>query len=70
MSQVRYDANGVLVGQAKRSMCTAIMIFGGACGGIIAGNIFREQDAPEYRPAIAVCLCCMVREHLSTDSAP
>ena len=32
------------------------MVFGGACGGIISGNIFREQDAPDYVPGILVCM--------------
>ena len=41
-------------------MCTALMTFGGACGGIISGNIFRAQDAPSYIPGILVCMCFQV----------
>jgi hypothetical protein len=33
-----------IVGQTKRS---ALLIKGGACGGIVAPNIFRHQDAPK-----------------------
>lgn len=37
-----------IVGQMKRSVASALLIGGGACGGIAAANIFRQQDAPEY----------------------
>lgn len=36
------------------------MTIGGAFGGIISGNIFREQDAPTYTPGILVCMCFQV----------
>ena len=36
------------------------MTMGGAFGGIISGNIFREQDAPEYIPGILVCMCFQI----------
>ncbi|KNG47987.1 MFS general substrate transporter [Stemphylium lycopersici] len=32
----------------KRSVASALLIGGGACGGIAASNIFRQQDAPKY----------------------
>jgi hypothetical protein len=41
-----------IVGQSKRSIASALIIGGGAIGGIIASNIFRQADAPEYRPAM------------------
>lgn len=37
-----------IVGQMKRSVASALLIGGGACGGITAANIFRQQDAPQY----------------------
>lgn len=37
-----------IVGQMKRSIASALLIGGGACGGIAAANIFRQQDAPQY----------------------
>jgi hypothetical protein len=37
-----------IVGQTKRSIGSALLIGGGACGGIVASNIFRQQDAPKY----------------------
>jgi cyanate permease len=37
-----------IVGQTKRSIASALLIGGGACGGIAASNIFRQQDAPKY----------------------
>ncbi|KAK5168292.1 uncharacterized protein LTR77_006861 [Saxophila tyrrhenica] len=48
------------VGQSKRAMTTALMTIGGAFGGIISGNIFREQDAPTYVPGIAICMSFQV----------
>lgn len=46
-----------IVGQMKRSIASALLIGGGACGGIAAANIFRQQDAPEYLPALIVVIC-------------
>lgn len=37
-----------IVGQMKRSVASALLIGGGACGGIAAANIFRQQDAAAY----------------------
>lgn len=41
-----------IVGQMKRSVASALLIGGGAIGGIAASNIFRQQDAPRYSPAM------------------
>ncbi|KAM3423655.1 hypothetical protein BST61_g1072 [Cercospora zeina] len=41
-----------IVGQMKRSVASALLIGGGAIGGIVASNIFRQQDAPRYSPAM------------------
>lgn len=49
------------VGQSKRALCLAMMVIGGAFGGIISGNIFQEEDAPRYAPALIVCICFQVR---------
>lgn len=46
-SLLSYMHNNI-VGQMKRSVASALLIGGGACGGIAAANIFRQQDAPEY----------------------
>lgn len=43
-----YQHNNI-VGQAKRAIGSAFLIGSGAVGGIIATNIFREQDYPQYR---------------------
>lgn len=37
-----------IVGQSKRALASALLIGGGACGGITASNIFRQQDGPDY----------------------
>lgn len=46
-SLLSYMHNNI-VGQMKRSIASALLIGGGACGGIAAANIFRQQDAPKY----------------------
>jgi len=50
-----YQANNVR-GQWKRAFTSATLIGGGAIGGIIGTSVFREQDAPGYRPGILTCL--------------
>lgn len=47
-SLLSYMHNNI-VGQSKRAIASALLIGGGACGGITASNIFRQQDAPNYR---------------------
>ncbi|KAF2117995.1 major facilitator superfamily domain-containing protein [Lophiotrema nucula] len=49
-----------IVGQMKRSLASALLIGGGACGGIAAANIFRQQDAPAYTPAMATVIATQV----------
>ncbi|KFZ15703.1 hypothetical protein V502_05446 [Pseudogymnoascus sp. VKM F-4520 (FW-2644)] len=44
------------VGQAKRSVSSAMMIAGGGLGGLISGLVFRQQDAPQYKPGLLVVL--------------
>ncbi|KAK5192635.1 hypothetical protein LTR99_009611 [Exophiala xenobiotica] len=45
-------AHNNLVGQLKKGLAMAMMTMGGAFSGIIAGNAFRSQDAPGYRPGL------------------
>lgn len=54
-SLLSYMHNNI-VGQMKRSVASALLIGGGACGGIAASNIFRQQDAPQYLPAMCVVI--------------
>ncbi|KAK4633242.1 hypothetical protein CLAFUW4_02744 [Fulvia fulva] len=49
-----------IVGQMKRSVASALIIGGGAIGGIVASNIFRQQDAPRYTPAMATVIATQV----------
>ena len=58
-SLLSYMHNNI-VGQMKRSVASALLIGGGACGGIAASNIFRQQDAPKYTPAMAVVIATQV----------
>ncbi|PGH17195.1 hypothetical protein AJ79_01333 [Helicocarpus griseus UAMH5409] len=55
-SLLSYMHNNI-VGQMKRSISSALLIGGGAIGGIAATNIFRQQDAPAYTPAMITVLC-------------
>jgi len=46
-----YQANNIR-GQWKRALCSATLVGAGGIGGIIGSTVFREQDAPGYRPGI------------------
>ncbi|CAM6123429.1 unnamed protein product [Calypogeia fissa] len=46
-----YQANNVR-GQWKRAFCSATLVGFGGIGGIMGTTIFRQQDAPTYRPGI------------------
>ena len=48
------------VGQVKRSISAAMMIAGGGIGGIVASLVFRQQDAPKYKPGLIVVLALQV----------
>ena len=37
------------------------MIAGGGIGGIIGSLVFRQQDAPQYRPGLIVVIALQVR---------
>ncbi|KAF9895315.1 hypothetical protein FE257_000219 [Aspergillus nanangensis] len=51
---VSYQANNV-VGQWKRAFSSASIVGFGTIGGVVAPFGFRAQDAPEYRPGMAMC---------------
>lgn len=46
-----YQANNIR-GQWKRAFCSATLVGFGGIGGIIGSTIFRDKDAPKYRPGI------------------
>jgi hypothetical protein len=50
-----YQANNIR-GQWKRALCSATLVGSGGIGGIIGSTVFREQDAPRYRPGIEACI--------------
>ncbi|KAF2206191.1 hypothetical protein CERZMDRAFT_53731, partial [Cercospora zeae-maydis SCOH1-5] len=49
-----------IVGVMKRSVASALLIGGAAIGGIVASNIFRQQDAPRYSPAMYAVIATRV----------
>jgi MFS family permease len=53
-------AHNNMVGQNKKGLTMALMVMGGAFGGIIAGNIFQSKDAPDYRTALWICIAFQV----------
>lgn len=46
-----YQANNVR-GQWKRAFSSATLVGLGGLGGIVSSLVFRDQDAPEYRPGM------------------
>lgn len=48
-----YQSNNIRM-QSKRAVASALQIGFGAIGGIIASTVFREEDAPTYRPGLWV----------------
>ncbi|KAG7444544.1 MFS general substrate transporter [Guyanagaster necrorhizus] len=46
---ISYNANNI-VGQTKRSVCSALIISFGGIGGILGTTVFRQQDYPRYIP--------------------
>jgi hypothetical protein len=45
-----------IVGQTKRAFTSALVIGAGGIGGIVASTVFREADAPGYRPGLWVAI--------------
>lgn len=54
-----YQANNIR-GQWKRAFCSATLVGFGGIGGIIGSTVFRQQDAPNYRPGLIVAICANV----------
>lgn len=54
-----YQANNIR-GQWKRAFCSATLVSFGGIGGIAGSLVFREQDAPAYRPGMYTCIACSV----------
>jgi MFS family permease len=52
---ITYQANNIR-GQWKRAFCSATLVGSAAIGGIVGGTVFRDQDAPGYRPGIIVTI--------------
>jgi hypothetical protein len=50
-----YQANNIR-GQWKRAFSSASLVGFGGIGGIIGSTVFRDQDAPRYRPGIEACM--------------
>ncbi|KAF9883376.1 hypothetical protein FE257_003543 [Aspergillus nanangensis] len=55
LATMAYQANNVR-GQWKRAICSAIFVGLGASGGMTGSLVYREQDAPTYRPGICTCM--------------
>lgn len=54
-SCMAYQANNVR-GQWTRALSSATMVGLGGLGGIVSSLVFRDQDAPEYRPGMYAAL--------------
>ncbi|KAG8931508.1 hypothetical protein FRC02_002633 [Tulasnella sp. 418] len=52
-----YQANNI-VGQSKRAYASALTISFGGIGGIFASLVYRQKDAPNYRPGIIATIAC------------
>ncbi|KAL2117468.1 hypothetical protein VTJ04DRAFT_7128 [Mycothermus thermophilus] len=50
-----YQANNIR-GQWKRAFCSASFVSFGGIGGIAGSLVFRNQDAPHYKPGLYACL--------------
>ncbi|KAJ5241769.1 uncharacterized protein N7469_000096 [Penicillium citrinum] len=54
-----YQANNVR-GQWTRAFSSATLVGFGGIGGIAGSLVFRDQDAPEYRPGMYAALACNI----------
>jgi MFS family permease len=54
-----YQANNIR-GQWKRAFCSASLVGFGGIGGIAGSLVFRQQDAPSYRPGIWAGIACNI----------
>ncbi|KAJ5118407.1 hypothetical protein N7448_010116 [Penicillium atrosanguineum] len=58
-SCMAYQANNVR-GQWTRAFSSATLVGFGGIGGIVSSLVFREQDAPGYRPGMYAALACNI----------
>ncbi|KAJ5618226.1 hypothetical protein N7528_006869 [Penicillium herquei] len=58
-SCMAYQANNVR-GQWMRAFSSATLVGFGGLGGIASSLVFRDQDAPEYRPGMYAALACNI----------
>ncbi|KAL5606094.1 hypothetical protein BROUX41_006136 [Berkeleyomyces rouxiae] len=56
-SIMSYQANNIR-GQWKRAFCSATMVGFGGIGGIAGSLVFRDEDAPSYKPGYYACMTC------------
>ncbi|KAJ9490197.1 hypothetical protein VN97_g3084 [Penicillium thymicola] len=54
-----YQANNVR-GQWTRAFSSATLVGFGGLGGIVSSLVFREQDAPGYRPGMYAAIACNI----------
>lgn len=58
-TQWAYQHNN-MVGQTKKALTMAMMVMGGAFGGIISGNVFQTKEAPGYRSGLWIGIAFQV----------
>lgn len=58
-TQWAYQHNN-MVGQTKKALTMALMVMGGAFGGIISGNVFQAKEAPTYRSGLWIGIAFQV----------
>ncbi|CAI7678954.1 unnamed protein product [Penicillium pancosmium] len=58
-SCMAYQANNVR-GQWTRAFSSATLVGFGGIGGIASSLVFRDQDAPEYRPGMYAAIACNI----------
>ncbi|KAJ5500712.1 Major facilitator superfamily domain general substrate transporter [Penicillium expansum] len=59
LSCMAYQANNVR-GQWTRAFSSATLVGFGGLGGIVSSLVFREQDAPGYRPGMYAAIACNI----------
>ncbi|KZV82342.1 MFS general substrate transporter [Exidia glandulosa HHB12029] len=62
-----FQSNNI-VGQAKKSFASAVVIGAGGLGGIIASVAFREHDAPHYTPGLWTGVAFIIVQIIVTAS--
>ncbi|KAL4973708.1 major facilitator superfamily domain-containing protein [Aspergillus desertorum] len=53
-ASLTYQSNNI-TGQWRRAFGSALIVGAGGVGGVIGGLVFRDQDAPDYRPGLYTC---------------